>query len=310
MKHHPLEPYITLYLNEKDIKKETKEVYKTILKYYVTYLKTRHIRFACEKDILNYIQFRKSAHISSKWLYHHISVIKGLYQFLSMGQPLHNIPKVYQHNMTEYIKNVKPKAKKPVLEMKIEDVKIFLKCLKDQRINLIDYRDYAIILLMVSTGLRSVEIRRAKLIDIKEVNAKKVLYVQGKGRLDKSEYIKLSNTVLESIDQYLAKRGDTSPFLFISHFRHGNNINVSKAFIYSILKKRAHACNLSHLSLYPHMLRHTAARLHLKSGGTLEETRMLLRHVHIETTLIYTLNSNAFDNKISKHVEDYIFKET
>jgi site-specific recombinase XerD len=58
------------------------------------------------------------------------------------------------------------------------------------------------------------------------------------------------------------------------------------------------------------MLRHTAARLHLKSGGTLEETCMLLRHVHIETTLNYTLNSNAFDNKISKHLEDYIFKET
>jgi integrase len=185
-----------------------------------------------------------------------------------------------------------------------------LKCLKDKRINIIDYRDYAIILLMVSTGLRGVEIRRAKLNDIKEVNAKKVLYDQGKGRLDKSEYIKLSKTLLESIDQYLAKRGDTSPFLFISHFRKGNNINVSKAFIYSIFKKRAHAFHLSHLSLYPHMLRHTAARLHLKSGGTLEETLMLLRHVHIETTLIYTLNSNAFDNKISKHVEDYIFKET
>jgi site-specific recombinase XerD len=58
------------------------------------------------------------------------------------------------------------------------------------------------------------------------------------------------------------------------------------------------------------MLRHNAARLHLKSGGTLEETRMILRHVHIETTLIYTLKSHAFDNEISKHVEDYIFKET
>jgi hypothetical protein len=42
-----------------------------------------------------------------------------------MGQPLHNIPKVYKHNMTEYIKNVKPKAKKPVLEMKVDMLKSF-----------------------------------------------------------------------------------------------------------------------------------------------------------------------------------------
>jgi integrase/recombinase XerC len=35
----------------------------------------------------------------------------------------------------------------------------------------------------------------------------------------------------------------------------------------------------------PHSLRHTAAYINLSNGGTLEATRQLLRHKHIESTL-------------------------
>ena len=102
------------------------------------------------------------------------------------------------------------------------------------------------------------------------------------------------------------KRNVQSPYLFISHKRHGNNHNVSSAFIYCLLKRQLRRCHLDHVKLYPHMLRHTAAQLNLKSGNSLEQTRQLLRHENIETTLIYTSNIHTMKKKVSNNLETYI----
>lgn len=48
---------------------------------------------------------------------------------------------------------------------------------------------------MVTGGLRTIEVIKADIGDLKTVGAFTVLYVQGKGREEKTEYIKISAPV-------------------------------------------------------------------------------------------------------------------
>jgi integrase/recombinase XerC len=54
-----------------------------------------------------------------------------------------------------------------------------------------------------------------------------------------------------------------------------------------IVKENMAGADLISDRLTAHSLRHTTATLNLLNGGTPEETRQLLRHANINTTMIY-----------------------
>ena len=309
LKNHPLNEIIEIYLKEKDISKDAKEGYLTILNQYVTFLKNKHIKLATKEDIVNYIKYKKSLNISSRWMHHQISVIKGFYLYLSKHNQRLGHNQIYQDNIAASIQNVSIKNNRAKETLDLVDAKTLLTCIKNNQKNILDFRDYALILLMLTAGLRSIEIRRAKIKDLKTINKQPVLYIQGKGHQATDAFVKITPHVNDALRIYLKKRNDQSPYLFISHKRHGNNPNVSRAFIYCLLKRQLSRCHLDHIKLYPHMLRHTAATLNLKSGNSLEQTRQLLRHENIETTLIYTSNIHTLKKNVSNDLETYILNK-
>ncbi len=77
---------------------------------------------------------------------------------------------------------------------------------KIDRQTLIGKRDYALLLLALTDGLRTVEISRADVSDLRNNGDTEVLYVQGKGRLEKDEFVKISPKVSEAIREYLMFR--------------------------------------------------------------------------------------------------------
>ena len=72
------------------------------------------------------------------------------------------------------------------------------------------------IYLMLTTGIRGVEVRRLKKKDFSVLNEQLILYVQGKGRDNADEYVKIPSGVEEAINDYLSKREDKSPYIFVS----------------------------------------------------------------------------------------------
>ena len=68
-------------------------------------------------------------------------------------------------------------------------------------------RDYAMLFLMVTGGLRTIEVSRANIGDLRTLGDNSVLYVQGKGREEKTDYIKLSAPAEQAIRAYLKARG-------------------------------------------------------------------------------------------------------
>lgn len=170
-------------------------------------------------------------------------------------------------------------------------------------------RDYAILSLMVTAGLRTVEVIRADIQDIKTVGDSTALFLQGKGRDERSEYVKLAEPVEEAILDYLAARGKAEPTapLFASVSNRDNGERLSTKSISRLVKEHFSDIGLNSDRLTAHSLRHTAAVLNLMNGGTVEETRQLLRHSDINTTLIYTHAIERAKNESEKRIASAIF---
>ena len=309
MKNHPLKLLIKQYLAEKDITRGTFELYNTVLKQYILYLIDHQILYAKTTDVINYLEWKRSEGYSSRWISHQITAIKGLYRYLSLNQKRLNLPEEYAFDITETIKNVRIKKglSKPILT--IDQAKHLLVCTKKNRKYIWHYRNYAIIYLMITTGLRSIEIRRARKKDLRFINNQLILYVQGKGRQSADEYVKITKGVETAINDYLNKRKDKNPYLFISHSKHSDIPYLSRSFFVRMFRRVLKDCKLEDTKITPHSLRHTAATINLLRGGSLEATRQFMRHANISSTLIYAHHIERMKDDSENQIEKYILGE-
>jgi len=151
-------------------------------------------------------------------------------------------------------------------------------------------RDYAIVNLMVRTGLRCVEVVRANVGDITYKGGQRVLLVQGKGRDEKDNFVILTDAAYNPIREYLNTRtgiDDNAPlFASVSHNNDGGRMTTRA--VSGIAKQGLKNTGLDNKVFTAHSLRHTAAVNILRAGGSLEQAQYTLRHSNPATTQIYT----------------------
>lgn len=167
-------------------------------------------------------------------------------------------------------------------------------------------RDYAILRLMATTGLRCVEITRANIGDIRPAGNDTALYIQGKGRTEKTEYVKLTANVEAAIRSYLTARKETADNapLFATVSNHSKDSGrLTARSVSRIVKGRFIQAGFNSDRLTAHSLRHTAATLNLLNGAQLEETRQLLRHHSLNTTLIYQHALERTNNQSEQRID-------
>jgi site-specific recombinase XerD len=156
---------------------------------------------------------------------------------------------------------------------------------------LIALRDQAILELLFSTGLRVSELAS---LNIDQVNLKRDEFtVRGKG--DKPRIVFLSSTAKASLRAYLAKRRDTSAFMFVSHDRakggRGNVGSLTPRSIQRMVERYAKEAGITK-KITPHTLRHTFATDLLMGGADIRSVQSMLGHASITTTQIYTHITN------------------
>lgn len=170
-------------------------------------------------------------------------------------------------------------------------------------------RDYAIMALMVTTGMRTVEVVRADVGDMRPVAGFMALYVQGKGHTERNAFVKIEPPVEEAIRAYLQARGKaaaTEP-LFESIANRNNGKRMTTRSVSRIAKGNLVEAGFDSDRLTAHSLRHTAATLNLLNGGTPEETMQLLRHSNLNTTLIYSHALERAKNNSEARIAKAIF---
>lgn len=171
-------------------------------------------------------------------------------------------------------------------------------------------RDYAMLALMLSAGLRDCEVARAKISDMQTIGGQSALCVHGKGKDEADAPIHLAPQVEKAIRQYLAARGATdgnAPLFGSVSNRNAANAPLTTRSISRVVKARLQAIGLDSERLTAHSLRHTTATLNLLNGGSLEETQQLLRHSSITTTQIYAHHLQWSERKAEARVANAIF---
>ena len=150
-------------------------------------------------------------------------------------------------------------------------------------------RDYCILMLFMSCGLRVSELVSLNLTDIYEDH----LRVIGKG--NKERVVFFGDGCREAIDDYIMVRNvenvpeKDANALFISQ----KNCRFGVRGVQQMLDKKLKLAGLDASRYSPHKLRHTAATLMLKNGVDTRALQEVLGHSNLNTTQIYTHLDNA-----------------
>ena len=150
-------------------------------------------------------------------------------------------------------------------------------------------RDYCILMLFMSCGLRVSELVSLNVTDLYEDH----LRVLGKG--NKERVIFFGDGCREAIDDYLMVRNvvkvqeKDKKALFISQ----KNCRLGVRGVQQMLEKKLLLAGLDATRYSPHKLRHTAATLMLKNGVDTRALQEVLGHSNLNTTQIYTHLDNT-----------------
>ncbi len=151
-------------------------------------------------------------------------------------------------------------------------------------------RDYAILMLFMSCGLRISELVNLDLTDVYDDHVR----VLGKG--NKERVVFFAEGCREALDDYLAERAtmpDVKPEAKDALFISQKNGRFGARGIQQMLEKKLIQANLDASRFSPHKLRHTAATLMLKNGVDTRALQEVLGHSNLNTTQIYTHLDNT-----------------
>lgn len=281
-----------------DASPRTVETYSKAIKQFFIYLQGKGIKQPQREDIVAYREYLSKDHKPTT-VQSYLAAVKLFFQWTEQE-------KIYP-NIAQRVKGAKldTEHKKDYLTKK--QVSKLLKSI--DRSTLKGKRDYAMLALMVTTGLRTVSIINANVEDIRAAGDATALYYKGKGHQEKATYVKLAEPVEEAIRDYLKARGraDGKEPLFTSTAHRNNGGRMTTRSISRVAKESLIDIGLDSDRLTAHSFRHTAATLNLLNGGTVEETQQLLDHKNINTTLIYSHALERAKNNSEKRIAKAIF---
>lgn len=188
-----------------------------------------------------------------------------------------------QYNPAERIKNAKAPKKQPIYLPEKERTSL-LNAVKGENA----IRDYAILLLITTCGLRVSEVVNLSMRDF-NFSAKKIR-IHGKGNKERTAYP--TPACIEALLDYKNLYRDAchvssepnDPF-FISKTK---GTRLTTRTIERIMQKYVNAAGIGGMGYTPHKLRHTTATILAKDGVDLLTIQQLMGHESPTTTQIYT----------------------
>ena len=267
---------VEVFLAECDIRNSSKNVYRRGLLYFFKWVENsgRAISELTRADI---IVFKESllAKQSNLSVANYLVAIRRFYEWTEGC-------KLYP-NIARGIKS--PKRKNAYLKEHLRENQI-VELLKHFEGNT---RDYAIVNLLLRTGLRCIEITRLNIEDIAYKGGQRILKVWGKGRDERDNFVVLTDKAYLPIKEYLNTRKSTTlkEPLFTSTSNRNLQGRLTTRTISKICKEGFRAIGIDGKEYTAHSLRHTTAVMLLKNGS-LADVQSVLRHASPATSQIYT----------------------
>lgn len=283
-----------------DVRPASLRTYRSALRYFGEWLKAEGITRPGREDLHHYKQHLTATHgAAATQLY--ITVVRLFFAYCEQEG-------LYQ-DIARHLKGVQVTKGHKKDYFAADQLREILE--EINRNTLKGKRDFALLLLIVSGGLRTIEAARANIEDLTARHNSTVLYIHGKGREGKEDYIKVMPEVNRALRDYLRARGETSEQdpLFISLSGNSYGERLTTRSISAICKARFKAAGYNSRRLTAHSLRHTAVTLSLLEGADVREVQQFARHNNIATTLIYAHDISREGSKCEELITKAILDE-
>lgn len=278
----PIMKLVSLFGEQCNVKRATREAYKNILGLWITWAVTnfRPVGELGRADVIRWRDNLITAGKSELTIECYIKVVSLFYKWTAKTGQYANIAEGL-YKSRQYRGH-----RKGYLDF--DQVRhLFSVCPRQTQI---EKRNFAILNLMVRAGLRCCEVSRLKVKDVTTNESGAIIRVQRKGHNSPDACLGLAAGTIDPICCYLTTRSNPAPDdpLFANHAPRGNGSILIPARIGRIITKELKRASLKDKLITAHSLRHTFAVLSLKLNVDTNDVRLALGHQSLNTTQIYT----------------------
>lgn len=286
---------VNAYLAQKDVRASSRNAYRKALNQFFGWVDAtgRALPSLTAEDILTFREEFIASGKSSLTAAMYIVSVRGFFEWAESRKLYPNIAR-----------SVKATHDKGIVKMHLTE---------KQAADLLSYekesnqRNYALVNLMLRTGLRTFEVSNIDIDDIRFLNGTRVLWIRGKGHDDKKDFVVLTDTAYEPLREYMDRRGRVSGPLFVCEGSNSQGRRLSTRSVQMICKEGLRAIGLDDHLYSAHSLRHTTGVQILKNGGTMFDVQDVLRHSSPETSQIY-VESIKEERRLEKPSESLLDK--
>lgn len=269
---------LSYFVSAQDVKESSRKLYSRTLKLFFEWVeeKGKVIAGLTRTDIIEYKEDLFGKGLSSLSVASYLTSLRKFYEWAEAEKLYPNIVKGVKTP-----RRVQTFKKQHLTEEKSGELLSHFESLS--------LRDFAIVNLILRTGLRTIEVVRADVGDITFKGGRRILRVWGKGHDTKDDFVVLTDKTFEPIKRYLDTRKGAKPTepLFSSDSHRNSGERLTTRTISGLCKGGLKAIGLDGREFTAHSLRHTTAVTILKNGGDLTQAQNVLRHTSPTTTQIY-----------------------
>ena len=290
------------------VKPESQRTYAKALRQLFAYLAANSITKPTRENLIDWLDGMKEQKKSASTIQLYLTATKIFFRWLAQENLYPNIADHMKSGVKLSHNHKKDALSTEQCAELIRSVKCISK-VKRQRNELQELRDKAILSLMTTAGLRTVEVVRADIENLRFFCGKVFLYVQGKGHDAADEKVLISKQTYKAIQAYLNLRGksDAKSPLFASTSRRNRGSRLTTQTIRAMVKSNLRGIGLDSPRLTAHSLRHSVATNLIFAGVDLPRVQMVLRHKDISTTMIYADAWERYNNDAEQTLADKIY---
>ena len=270
---------VATFVASQDVKESSRQLYNRTLSQFFKWVENtgRQLSQMSRVDILEYKDHLTQEGLSALTIGSYIVSVRKFYEWAESEKLYPNIAKGIKTP-----RRIQAFKKQHLTDNKSEELLSYF----EQK----SLRDFAIVNLILRTGLRTIEVVRADIGDITFKGERRILKVWGKGHTEKDDFVVLSERAYLPIANYLATRkgAKAGEPLFVSNSRQNRGERLTTRTISHICKEGLQAVGMDGKEFTAHSLRHTTAVAILKNGGNITDVQSVLRHSSPVTSQIYT----------------------
>lgn len=288
--------YVEQFLAAQDIRELSKEVYRQGLEHFIKWAEQTVEGTLQRADIVAYKEHLKSCPISVNTANSRLTALRCFFAYLESERITPDITKKVRG-----FKQPRAHLRDPLSLQQVEEVLSSIDRSSEE-----GCRDYTLMSLLARCGLRTIEVSRADIGDIRQQSGEALLWVQRKGHDSKDEYVLLVPEMLERLRFYLRtyrKGARPEEPLFVSCSDRNRGARISTASIRVMVKKHLRRVGIDDPRLSAHSFRHFFATTSLRAGAQLLQVKEALGHCSVETTQRYVRNLTRIEEGAERFIQ-------